>query len=92
MSENKNVDPAEVSKFAELAHLWWDTQGSFKPLHDINPVRASYIDEHMPLAGKKVLDVGCGGGILTEEMHRRGGLVTGIDAAASVVKVAQYIS
>lgn len=89
MSQDDNIDQAEVLKFEELAHRWWDPEGSFKPLHDINPLRARYIDERMPLAGKRVLDVGCGGGILTEEMCRRKAQVMGIDVAESVIKVAR---
>ena len=89
MTAPRNVDDAEVSKFEQLAYRWWDREGSFKPLHDINPLRARYIDERMPVAGKRALDVGCGGGILTEEMNRRGAKVTGIDAAEAVINVAR---
>ncbi len=89
MTERGNVDQAEVLKFEEMAHRWWDTKGSFKPLHDINPLRAQYIDERTPLAGKRVLDVGCGGGVLTEEMYRRKANVSGIVAAESVINVAR---
>ena len=89
MTNPRNVDDAEVSKFESLAHRWWDTEGSLKPLHDINPLRAQYIDERASLAGKRVLDVGCGGGILTEELDRRGAEVTGIDAGESVINVAR---
>lgn len=74
-----NVDPSEISKFEALASRWWDTESEFKPLHDINPLRTNYIDGHVHLAGKKVLDVGCGGGILSEAMALRGAEVTGID-------------
>src|SRR5690606_8913299 len=74
-----NVDPAEIAKFEALAARWWDTESEFKPLHDINPLRTNYIDGHVHLAGKKVLDVGCGGGILSEAMALRGAEVTGID-------------
>jgi len=69
---NSNVDPAEVKKFNDLAAKWWDKTGEFKPLHDINPLRLRYINERAPLKGKKVLDVGCGGGILTESMAALG--------------------
>ncbi|MCP1327694.1 bifunctional 2-polyprenyl-6-hydroxyphenol methylase/3-demethylubiquinol 3-O-methyltransferase UbiG, partial [Halomonas sp. 707D4] len=74
-----NVDQAEVAKFEALADQWWDDQGEFKPLHDINPLRLDFIDARAGLAGKRVLDVGCGGGILSESMARRGAQVTGID-------------
>ncbi|MCD6061416.1 MAG: bifunctional 3-demethylubiquinone 3-O-methyltransferase/2-octaprenyl-6-hydroxy phenol methylase, partial [Moraxellaceae bacterium] len=74
-----NVDPAEIAKFEALAARWWDPNSEFKPLHDINPLRLNWIDERAGLAGKSVLDVGCGGGILAESMARRGATVTGID-------------
>jgi len=74
-----NVDQAEISKFDSAASRWWDTESEFKPLHDINPLRTNYVDSIAPLAGKKVLDVGCGGGILSEGMAQRGAEVTGID-------------
>ena len=74
-----NADPAELEKFSKLAHRWWDPQGEFRPLHEINPLRLDWIDRHAGLAGKQVLDVGCGGGILAEAMARRGAKVTGID-------------
>jgi 2-polyprenyl-6-hydroxyphenyl methylase/3-demethylubiquinone-9 3-methyltransferase len=84
-----NVDPAEVEKFSQLAHRWWDSTSEFKPLHDINPLRLDYIDRTAGLSGKAVLDVGCGGGILAESMAARGARVTGIDAGESPLKVAQ---
>ncbi|MGY1490647.1 bifunctional 2-polyprenyl-6-hydroxyphenol methylase/3-demethylubiquinol 3-O-methyltransferase UbiG [Methylobacillus pratensis] len=84
-----NVDQAELQKFAELAHKWWDKNSEFKPLHEINPLRLNYIDEHAGLAGKRVLDVGCGGGILSESMSERGADVTGIDLGEKALKVAQ---
>jgi len=84
-----NVDPAELEKFSELAHRWWDPQSEFRPLHEINPLRLDYIDRIAPLSGKKVLDVGCGGGILAEAMASRGAHVTGIDLADKPLKVAQ---
>ena len=84
-----NVDPAEIAKFSELAHRWWDTGSEFKPLHDINPLRLDYIDGLVGLRDKVVLDVGCGGGILAESMAARGARVTGIDLADKPLKVAQ---
>lgn len=86
---NTNVDPAELEKFSELAHRWWDPQSEFRPLHEINPLRLDYIDGIAALRGKTVLDVGCGGGILAEAMAARGALVTGIDLAEKPLKVAQ---
>ncbi len=84
-----NVDPAELDKFSELAHRWWDPSSEFKPLHDINPLRLEYINTLVGLDGKRVLDVGCGGGILAEAMARCGAEVTGIDLAEKGLKVAQ---
>ena len=84
-----NVDPLELEKFSALAHRWWDPQSEFKPLHDINPLRLDYIDRIAGLDGKTVLDVGCGGGILSEAMAARGAHVTGIDLAEKPLKVAQ---
>jgi 2-polyprenyl-6-hydroxyphenyl methylase/3-demethylubiquinone-9 3-methyltransferase len=84
-----NVDPAEIAKFSELAHRWWDAGSEFKPLHDINPLRLDYIDGLVGLRDKIVLDVGCGGGILAESMAQRGARVTGIDLADKPLKVAQ---
>ncbi len=86
---NTNVDPAELEKFSELAHRWWDPESEFRPLHEINPLRLNYIDGIAALHGKSVLDVGCGGGILTEAMAARGARVTGIDLADKPLKVAQ---
>lgn len=74
-----NVDPAEIRKFADIANKWWDMEGEFKPLHAINPLRSDYVERHAPVSGLKVLDVGCGGGILSEELAKRGGKVSGID-------------
>ena len=85
----QNVDPAELEKFGELAHRWWDPQGEFRPLHDLNPLRLGWIDGLAPLAGKRVLDVGCGGGILSESMARLGATVTGIDLSEKPLGVAQ---
>jgi 2-polyprenyl-6-hydroxyphenyl methylase/3-demethylubiquinone-9 3-methyltransferase len=85
-----NVDPAELAKFGELAHRWWDPQGEFRPLHDLNPLRLAWIEGLAGgLAGKRVLDVGCGGGILAESMARLGAAVTGIDLSEKPLRVAQ---
>ena len=84
-----NADPAELEKFGSLAHRWWDPEGEFRPLHDINPLRLEWIAQHAPLAGARVLDVGCGGGILAEAMARRGAKVTGIDLSEKALRVAQ---
>lgn len=86
---NTNVDPAELEKFSELAHRWWDPESEFRPLHEINPLRLDYIDSIAALHGKAVLDVGCGGGILAEAMAARGARVTGIDLADKPLKIAQ---
>lgn len=86
---HSNVDNAEVAKFEALASRWWDPQSEFKPLHDINPLRLDFIDARAGLAGKKVLDVGCGGGILSEAMARRGADVTGIDLGEAPLGVAR---
>jgi 2-polyprenyl-6-hydroxyphenyl methylase/3-demethylubiquinone-9 3-methyltransferase len=83
-----NVDAAEIAKFSELAHHWWDPNSEFKPLHEINPLRLKWIDEQAPLAGRKVLDVGCGGGILAEAMAGAGADVSGIDLYEKALKVA----
>ncbi|MEK6749089.1 MAG: bifunctional 2-polyprenyl-6-hydroxyphenol methylase/3-demethylubiquinol 3-O-methyltransferase UbiG [Pseudomonadota bacterium] len=85
----QNIDPHEVNKFDSVASRWWDAQSEFKPLHDINPLRVAYIDQQAKLAGKRVLDIGCGGGLLTEAMARCGALVTGIDVAAAALEVAK---
>ena len=84
-----NVDQAEIAKFEALASRWWDLESEFKPLHDINPLRTNFIDGHVGLAGKTVLDVGCGGGILSEAMSQRGATVKGIDMGAAPLKVAK---
>ena len=84
-----NADPAELAKFGELAHRWWDPQGEFRPLHELNPLRLGWIDGLAPLAGRRVLDVGCGGGILAEAMARLGASVTGIDLSEKPLRVAQ---
>ena len=84
-----NADPAELDKFGDLAHRWWDPNSEFKPLHDINPLRLDWIDRNVGLAGKRVLDVGCGGGLLSEGMAARGANVTGIDLSEKPLGVAK---
>lgn len=84
-----NVDPNEIRKFDAAAWRWWDRDSEFKPLHDINPLRLNYIDDRAQLRGKKVVDVGCGGGILAESMARRGATVTGIDMGETAIEVAK---
>ena len=86
---SQNVDPQEIAKFEALASRWWDTGSEFKPLHDINPLRANYIDLHSPVAGRRLVDVGCGGGILAESMAQRGAEVTGIDMGEAPLAVAR---
>ena len=87
-----NADSAELNKFSELAHKWWDKSSEFKPLHDINPLRLNYIDQAISLNAKTVLDVGCGGGILSESMAQKGATVMGIDLGEKALKVAQLHS
>ena len=89
MAHTQNVDPNEIRKFEELASRWWDKNSEFKPLHDINPLRANWIDNLAPVAEKKVLDVGCGGGILAESLAQRGAQVTGIDMGDAPLGVAK---
>ena len=89
MNNSVNVDDHEISKFEALASRWWDEHGEFKPLHQINPLRAHYIDSHSPVAGKTVIDVGCGGGILAESLAHRGASVTGIDMGEAPLEVAR---
>lgn len=84
-----NHDPAEIARFDATAQRWWDPQGEFRPLHVLNPVRLDYVDQIASLRGKRVLDVGCGGGILSEAMARRGAQVTGIDLAPQTIEVAE---
>ncbi len=84
-----NADPLELRKFSDLAHRWWDPESEFKPLHDINPLRLDYIDRSVGLRGKRTLDVGCGGGILSESMAARGAEVTGIDLSDKALGVAR---
>lgn len=86
---NSNFDAAELAKFERLAERWWDPKSEFKPLHDINPLRLEFINAHCRLAGKRVLDVGCGGGILSESMAKLGAEVMGIDMAEAPLAVAQ---
>ena len=84
-----NADPAELAKFSDLAHRWWDPESEFRPLHQVNPLRLDWIESQCPLAGKRVLDVGCGGGILSDSMARRGAEVLGIDLASKALRVAE---
>ncbi len=84
-----NVDAAEIAKFEALASRWWDRAGDFRPLHEMNPLRANYIDARSPVAGRRVLDVGCGGGILSEALAQRGATVTGIDMGEAPLAVAR---
>ena len=87
-----NADPTELQKFSDLAHRWWDPSAEFRPLHDINPLRLGWISARAPLAGKTVLDIGCGGGILTESMAQKGADVTGIDLSEKALNVAELHS
>lgn len=89
MTSEANVDPAEIAKFEAMASRWWDRNSEFKPLHDINPLRANYIDRHSPVSGQRLVDVGCGGGILAEAMAQRGATVTGIDMGEAPLAVAK---
>ncbi|MBL0419796.1 bifunctional 2-polyprenyl-6-hydroxyphenol methylase/3-demethylubiquinol 3-O-methyltransferase UbiG [Ramlibacter sp. AW1] len=89
MNQPLNADPAELAKFSELAHRWWDPESEFAPLHHINPLRLEWINQQCPLAGRRVLDVGCGGGILSDSMARKGASVLGIDLATKALRVAQ---
>jgi 2-polyprenyl-6-hydroxyphenyl methylase / 3-demethylubiquinone-9 3-methyltransferase len=89
MDQKLNADPAELAKFSDLAHRWWDPDSEFRPLHQINPLRLGWIDGLASLAGKQVLDIGCGGGILSDSMARKGATVTGIDLSVKALRVAQ---
>ena len=89
MQKQVNFDPAELAKFSDLAHRWWDKESEFRPLHQINPLRLTWIENLVPLKGLRVVDVGCGGGILADAMARRGADVLGIDLAGKALKVAQ---
>jgi 2-polyprenyl-6-hydroxyphenyl methylase / 3-demethylubiquinone-9 3-methyltransferase len=87
-----NADPLELQKFSDLAHRWWDPTSEFRPLHEINPLRLEWINARIPLAGKTVVDIGCGGGILAESMAKKGAKVTGIDLSEKALKVADLHS
>ena len=89
MQTDENVDLSEIAKFEKLASRWWDPHSEFKPLHDINPLRAGWIDQHANVKHKRVLDVGCGGGLLCEALAHRGALVTGIDMGEAPLSVAR---
>ena len=86
---SSNVDPAELAKFSDLAYRWWDKESEFRPLHQINPLRLNWIQSLVPLQDRKVLDIGCGGGILSDAMARQGAQVLGVDLAVKSLKVAQ---
>ena len=89
MTDTLNADPAELAKFSDLAHRWWDLESEFRPLHQINPLRLDWINGLAPLQGKRVVDIGCGGGILADSMARKGARVLGIDLSTKALKVAQ---
>jgi len=89
MNTTVNADPAELAKFSDLAHRWWDADGEFRPLHQINPLRLDWINSLCPVKGLSVLDVGCGGGILTDALARAGATATGIDLSSKALRVAQ---
>ena len=92
MTTTTNADPLEIQKFSELAHRWWDPTSEFRPLHEINPLRLEWINARAPLLGKNVIDIGCGGGVLSEAMARKGAKVTGIDLSKKALKVADLHS
>ena len=89
MNKTSNADSAEIEKFSQLAHRWWDKDSEFKPLHAINPLRLDWIRSHVPIEGKKIVDIGCGGGILSESLALTGAQVTGIDLSQKALKVAK---
>ncbi len=89
MTQTANIDPAEIKKFEDLASRWWDKQGEFKPLHEMNPLRLNFINSGSPLAGKTVCDIGCGGGILSESMSSCGATTTGVDMGKAPLSVAR---
>jgi 2-polyprenyl-6-hydroxyphenyl methylase / 3-demethylubiquinone-9 3-methyltransferase len=89
MTSTLNADPAELAKFSELAHRWWDTESEFRPLHEINPLRLGWIQRFTPLRGQTAIDIGCGGGILADSMARQGATVTGIDLSSKALRIAQ---
>ena len=89
MPHTANVDPAEIAKFEALAERWWDPKGEFRPLHELNPLRLDFVRSRVPLAGARVLDVGCGGGILAEALATEGAIVTGIDLAETPLRIAE---
>lgn len=86
---NNNVNPEEIAKFSALANQWWDQQGPMKPLHELNPLRLQYVKDHADIIGKKVLDIGCGGGILTESLSQAGAIASGIDMSEAAITVAK---
>src|SRR5829696_2266044 len=86
--DRQNVDPAEIARFEAAAHRWWDPQGEMRPLHDLNPVRLQYVERAGALSGRKIVDVGCGGGLLAEAMARKGAIVTALDLADDLLQVA----
>ena len=92
MASRLNVDPAEIAKFEELASRWWDKNSEFKPLHDINPLRVDYIDTHAGLAGKRVIDVGCGGGLLSRQFAPIAETVIGVDPDEASICTARSVS
>lgn len=89
MNSTSNHDPAELSRFEAHAQRWWDPEGEFRPLHELNPVRLAYVADRVTLAGSQVLDVGCGGGLLSEAMALRGAVVTGLDLGPTAIEVAR---